>query len=309
MGGLERAPHAPRARRAPGNPGRSSIFRQVPSPPDGHPPHRSRPLGGEAPARPAGTGRGRVGGRRLAGPPDVGGTAGRPAGTSRARLSRSPARRRRPRRRHAGRQPPGDRAGGPGRRAPLLRREAAEPHRGRGSRARGSSGGRCRGRAPGRAHLPLPSGHRDSAMPPSARGGSAPSATPRGGSPASSARATTSGVTHADAIHYFDLFGHLLGRKATSAMALQRDYLGRGLDDMSVTIVRYGEVPVVVEASYFAPGTHRECVIVGESGQPGRRLCRGHGRAPRPGVRQAAARGGRRSTGARRASLSGAGSP
>ena len=28
----------------------------------------------------------------------------------------------------------------------------------------------------------------------------------------------------------------------------------------------YGEVPVVIEANYFVPGTHRECVIVGERG-------------------------------------------
>ena len=74
------------------------------------------------------------------------------------------------------------------------------------------------------------------------------------------------GVTQADAIHYFDLFAHLLARDATSVLALQRDHLGRGLDDMSVTIVRYGEVPVLVEASYFTPGTQRECVIAGESG-------------------------------------------
>ena len=74
------------------------------------------------------------------------------------------------------------------------------------------------------------------------------------------------GITSTDAVHYFDLFAHLLARDATSAMALQRDYLGRGCDDMSVTIVRYGEVPVVVEASYFAPGTHRECMIVGDVG-------------------------------------------
>jgi predicted dehydrogenase len=48
--------------------------------------------------------------------------------------------------------------------------------------------------------------------------------------------------------------------------ALQRDFLGRGLDDMSLTTVAYGEVPVTVEANYFVPGTHRECVIVGERG-------------------------------------------
>src|SRR5882672_7097300 len=77
---------------------------------------------------------------------------------------------------------------------------------------------------------------------------------------------TDVGVTHTDAIHYFDLFAHLLGREATSVSAVQRDYLGRGLDDMSLTTVTYGDVPVIVEANYFVPGTHRECVIVGERG-------------------------------------------
>ena len=74
------------------------------------------------------------------------------------------------------------------------------------------------------------------------------------------------GVTHTDAIHYFDLFAHLLEREATHVSAIQRDYLGRGLDDMSLTTVSYGDVPVTVEASYFVPGSHRECVIVGERG-------------------------------------------
>jgi predicted dehydrogenase len=74
------------------------------------------------------------------------------------------------------------------------------------------------------------------------------------------------GVTHTDAIHYFDLFAYLFGRDAATVSALQRDFLGRGLDDMSVTTVTYGDVPVVVEASYFVPGTYRECVIVGERG-------------------------------------------
>ena len=38
---------------------------------------------------------------------------------------------------------------------------------------------------------------------------------------------TDVGVTHTDAIHYFDLFAHLLGREATRVSAVQRDYLGR----------------------------------------------------------------------------------
>ena len=74
------------------------------------------------------------------------------------------------------------------------------------------------------------------------------------------------GVTQTDAIHYFDLFAYLFDREATRVNALQRDFLGRGLDDLSVTVVHYGAVPAVVEANYFVPGTWRECVIVGEHG-------------------------------------------
>ncbi|MGH7397951.1 MAG: Gfo/Idh/MocA family protein [Candidatus Rokuibacteriota bacterium] len=77
---------------------------------------------------------------------------------------------------------------------------------------------------------------------------------------------TDVGVTQTDAIHYFDLFAYLLGRDATAVTATLRDYLGRGLDDCSFTAVEYGDVPVFVEAGYFAPGTHRDCVIVGEQG-------------------------------------------
>ncbi len=77
---------------------------------------------------------------------------------------------------------------------------------------------------------------------------------------------TDVGVTHTDAIHYFDLFAYLFGQPATRVSAVQRDYLGRGLDDLSVTAVEYGDIPAIVEANYFVPGTWRECVIVGERG-------------------------------------------
>lgn len=77
---------------------------------------------------------------------------------------------------------------------------------------------------------------------------------------------TDVGVTHTDAIHYFDLFAYLLDAAPTTVSAVQRDFLGRGLDDMSVTTVTYGDIPVVVEANYFVPGTFRDCVIVGERG-------------------------------------------
>jgi UDP-N-acetylglucosamine 3-dehydrogenase len=77
---------------------------------------------------------------------------------------------------------------------------------------------------------------------------------------------TDVGVFHTDGIHYVDLFAYLLGREATTVAALQRDFLGRGLDDLSLVTVSFGDVPVTIEANYFVPGTHRECVIVGERG-------------------------------------------
>ena len=67
-----------------------------------------------------------------------------------------------------------------------------------------------------------------------------------------------------DAIHYFDLFAYLLGQAPTAVTATLRDYLGRGLDDCSFSTVEYGNVPAFIEAGYFAPGTYRDCVIVGE---------------------------------------------
>lgn len=75
---------------------------------------------------------------------------------------------------------------------------------------------------------------------------------------------TDVGVTMTDAIHYFDLFAHLLGRAPTAVTATLRDHLGRGMDDCSFATVEYGPVCAFIESGYFAPGTHRDCVIVGE---------------------------------------------
>jgi UDP-N-acetylglucosamine 3-dehydrogenase len=74
------------------------------------------------------------------------------------------------------------------------------------------------------------------------------------------------GVTGTDAIHYFDLFGALLHRDATAVTATTRDFLGRGLEDLAFATVEYGETPAFIEAGYFVPGRHRDCVIVGERG-------------------------------------------
>ncbi|HKZ07948.1 MAG TPA: Gfo/Idh/MocA family oxidoreductase [Methylomirabilota bacterium] len=75
---------------------------------------------------------------------------------------------------------------------------------------------------------------------------------------------TDVGVTQTDAIHYFDLFAYLLGARPTAVTATLRDQLGRGLDDLSFCAVEYGTVPAFIEAGYFAPGTYRDCVVVGE---------------------------------------------
>ncbi|HXJ82421.1 MAG TPA: Gfo/Idh/MocA family oxidoreductase [Candidatus Methylomirabilis sp.] len=75
---------------------------------------------------------------------------------------------------------------------------------------------------------------------------------------------TDVGVTMTDALHFFDLFAYLLRQPPTAVTATQRDFLGRGLDDCSFSTVEYAEVPVFIEAGYFAPGTFRDCVIVGE---------------------------------------------
>jgi predicted dehydrogenase len=75
---------------------------------------------------------------------------------------------------------------------------------------------------------------------------------------------TDVGVTMTDAVHYFDLFAYLLRQAPTGVTATLRDHLGRGMDDCSFSTVEYGQVPAFIEAGYFAPGTHRDCVIVGE---------------------------------------------
>ena len=76
---------------------------------------------------------------------------------------------------------------------------------------------------------------------------------------------TDVGVTQTDGIHYFDLFAYVLGQAPTAVTATLRDCLGRGMDDLSFTTVEYGEVPAFIETGYFAPGTYRDCVIVGDN--------------------------------------------
>lgn len=75
---------------------------------------------------------------------------------------------------------------------------------------------------------------------------------------------TDVGITQTDAMHWFDLFAYLFDRRASAVTSVQRDHLGRGLDDYSVSVVRYGDIEATIEADYFTPGTHRVCTVVGD---------------------------------------------
>lgn len=74
------------------------------------------------------------------------------------------------------------------------------------------------------------------------------------------------GVTRTDAIHFLDLFAHLLDRPASRALAVQTAYLDPGRDDLALAVIHYGDVPALVEAHCFGPEPARACVVVGERG-------------------------------------------
>ena len=78
---------------------------------------------------------------------------------------------------------------------------------------------------------------------------------------------TDVGVTQTDSIHFFDLFNWFLGQRPIAVTAITRDYAGRGLDDLSHTLLEYDQRIVAhVESGYFDPRTYRHVTIVGEEG-------------------------------------------
>lgn len=75
------------------------------------------------------------------------------------------------------------------------------------------------------------------------------------------------GVTHTDAIHYFDLLHHLLGREPAAVTAVLADTLGRGLDDVSLVTLEYEDGSLAhIEAGYLVPGARRDLVVCGSEG-------------------------------------------
>lgn len=74
---------------------------------------------------------------------------------------------------------------------------------------------------------------------------------------------TDVGVAHTDSIHYFDICDYLIGALPDSVQAIAKDVMGRGMEDISIVFLNYGDTLVQIESGYFAPGTQRDLTIVG----------------------------------------------
>jgi UDP-2-acetamido-3-amino-2,3-dideoxy-glucuronate N-acetyltransferase len=77
-----------------------------------------------------------------------------------------------------------------------------------------------------------------------------------------------SGVMFADGIHFVDLFNFILGALPKSVTAIHHDFMGRGMDDVSLVSLEYetkhGKTWATVENDYFIPGKFREVVVCGD---------------------------------------------
>ena len=77
-----------------------------------------------------------------------------------------------------------------------------------------------------------------------------------------------SGVMFADGIHFADLFNFILGALPKSVLAVHHDFMGRGLDDVSLVSMEYetphGKTWATVENDYFIPGKFREVIVCGD---------------------------------------------
>jgi UDP-2-acetamido-3-amino-2,3-dideoxy-glucuronate N-acetyltransferase len=77
-----------------------------------------------------------------------------------------------------------------------------------------------------------------------------------------------SGVLFADGIHFIDLYNYFLRALPKSVLAIQHDFIGRGMEDVSFVSLEYetdlGTVWATVDNDYQLPGKSRDIVIVGE---------------------------------------------
>jgi len=75
---------------------------------------------------------------------------------------------------------------------------------------------------------------------------------------------TDVGVTHTDAIHYFDLFNYIFKEPPQAVTAVVKNYLNLPLDDTSVSVLDYRGKIVFIEAGYLPPEKRRDIAIVGD---------------------------------------------
>ena len=77
-----------------------------------------------------------------------------------------------------------------------------------------------------------------------------------------------SGVMFADGIHFVDLFNFILGTQPRSVLAINHDFMGRGMEDVSFVSLEYdtphGKTWATVDAEYFIPGKFREVIVCGD---------------------------------------------
>ncbi len=78
-----------------------------------------------------------------------------------------------------------------------------------------------------------------------------------------------SGIMFADAIHFVDLFNYLLGQTPVSVLAVNQDFMGRGMEDASLLSLEYqtpqGVAWGTVETNYFLPGKMRGVTVIGSN--------------------------------------------
>jgi predicted dehydrogenase len=76
------------------------------------------------------------------------------------------------------------------------------------------------------------------------------------------------GVMSADGVHFMDLFNFILGAMPKSVRAIHHDFMGRGMEDVSLVSLEYetprGKTWATVENDYFIPGKFREVVVCGD---------------------------------------------
>lgn len=74
------------------------------------------------------------------------------------------------------------------------------------------------------------------------------------------------GAAISDGIHWIDLASWLIGAQPRAVQATLRDTLGRGLDDVALLTLDYGETLVQIEAGYQLPEARRNFTVIGSEG-------------------------------------------